>query len=64
MRSLLETEKNFLKCGILMVIVGIGLMFMGENSIGIGSIVLGVVFLGCMLVSYIKNKDEDSGKNK
>ena len=58
-RPLLETEKNFLKCGGLMLIAGIGLIAMGENSIGIGIIVLGVVFGICAVVSVVKNKDEE-----
>lgn len=57
-RPLLETEKNFLKCAGLMLVAGIGLVVMGENSIGIGTIVLGVVFAGCAVVSIFKNKDD------
>ena len=57
-RPLLETEKNFLKCAGLMLVAGIGLVVMGENSVGIGTIVLGVVFAGCAVVSIVKNKDD------
>ncbi len=58
-RPLLETEKNFLKCAGLMLIAGIGLFLLGENSIGIGTIALGVVFGICAVVSIVKNKDEE-----
>ncbi len=61
-RPLLETEKNFLKCAVLMLIAGIGLLAMGKNNFGIGTIVLGVVFAICAVVSIIKNKDEDNKK--
>ena len=59
-RPLLVTEKNFLKCGGLMLIAGIGLVMMGKNNIGIGTIALGVVFGICAVVSIIKNKDEEN----
>ena len=59
-RPLLETEKNFLNCGGLMLIAGIGLVMMGKNNIGIGTIALGVVFGICAVVSIIKNKDEEN----
>ncbi len=58
-RPLLETEKNFLKCAGLMLAAGIGLVVLGENSFGIGSIVLGVVFAICATVSIFKNKDDE-----
>ena len=57
-RPLLETEKNFLVCAVLMLIAGIGLIMMGENTFGIGTIVLGVVFAICAVVSIVKNKDD------
>ncbi|MBE5933493.1 MAG: hypothetical protein E7263_08755 [Lachnospiraceae bacterium] len=57
-RPLLETEKNFLVCAGLMLVAGVGLVMMGENSFGIGTIVLGVVFGICTVVSIVKNKDD------
>ncbi len=61
-RPLLETEKNFLVCAVLMLIAGIGLIAMGENNFGIGTIVLGVVFAICAVVSIFKNKDDKKDK--
>jgi len=61
-RPLLETEKNFLKCAVLMLIAGIGLIMMGKNNFGIGTIAFGVIFAICAVVSIIKNKDEDDKK--
>ncbi len=58
-RPLLETEKNFLKCGVFSLIAGIGLVLLGENGIGIGTIALGIVFGVCAVVSIVKNKDEE-----
>lgn len=43
-RPLLESEKNFIKCAILMVIVGICLMAMGKTTLGIGCIGTGIIF--------------------
>ncbi|MBQ8318503.1 MAG: hypothetical protein IJX85_09210 [Lachnospiraceae bacterium] len=58
-RPLLETEKNFLKCALLMLIAGIGLVILGETSFGVGTIILGVVFAICAVVSIFKNKDSE-----
>lgn len=58
-RPLLETEKNFLVCAGLMLVAGIGLVMMGENAFGIGTIGLGVVFGICAVVSIVKNKDNN-----
>lgn len=58
-RPLLETEKNFLKCAGLMLVAGIGLVMMGENTFGIGTIVLGVVFAICAVVSIVKDKGDE-----
>ena len=58
-RPLLETEKNFLVCAGLMLVAGIGLVMMGENAFGIGTIVLGVVFGICAVISIVKNKDNN-----
>lgn len=57
-RPLLETEKNFFKCAVLMLIVGIALVVIGENNFGIGTIILGVVFGICGVISIVKNKDD------
>lgn len=58
-RPLLETEKNFLKCALLMLVAGIGLIILGETSFGVGTIILGVVFAICAVVSIVKNKDSE-----
>lgn len=58
-RPLLETEKNFLKCAVLMLIAGIGLVILGETSFGVGTIILGIVFAICAVVSIFKNKDSE-----
>lgn len=57
-RPLLETEKNFFKCAVLMLIAGISLVLMGKNSFGIGTIIFGIIFAICGVVSIVKNKDD------
>ncbi len=61
-RKLLETEKNFLTCSILMVIVGIALCVIGKVGIGAGTIAVGIVFLVVFFVMVKKNNEEENGK--
>lgn len=61
-RKLLETEKNFLTCSILMIIVGIVLCVIGKVALGVGTIVIGIVFLVVFFVMVKKNNEEENAK--
>jgi hypothetical protein len=58
-RPLLESEKNFLKCAVLMLICAIAFFCMGKSEFGIGCGVLAVIFAAVGISMYIK---DDSGK--
>ena len=64
MKNLGEVEKNYLNCGILMIIVGVSMLFLNKTNMGIGTIVLGVVFLIFAFVTYAKNKKEEQDSPK
>jgi len=63
-RPLLETEKNFIKCAVMMLLIGIGFFALGKNTFGIGTLLLGVVFGICALVSVVKNKEVNKEDDK
>ncbi len=44
-RELYESQKNYLTCAILMIIVGVLLFPLGKENWAIGCIIIGVLFL-------------------
>ncbi len=67
-RKLLETEKNFLVCSILMIIVGIVMCVIGKIGLGVATIVIGIAFLVVFFAMVKKNNEDEniktSGKGK
>lgn len=61
-RKLLETEKNLLTCGILMIIVGIVMCVINKIGLGAGTIAVGVVFLILFFVMVKKNNEISNNK--
>ncbi len=64
MKQLFEAEKNYIKCAILMVIVGIGLIVLGERNMGIGCIVVGITFGVAAVYMIVTNDKERPIKEK
>lgn len=67
-RKLLETEKNFLVCSILMIIVGIVMCVISKVVLGVATIIVGVAFLVIFFAMVKKNNEDEtikaSGKGK
>ncbi|MBQ9277128.1 MAG: hypothetical protein IJ224_00690 [Lachnospiraceae bacterium] len=61
-RQLLETEKNYLVCSILMIIVGVVLCIINKVGLGACSIVIGIVFLIVFFAMVKKNNEEEKSK--
>ncbi len=70
-KKLYEAQKNYLVCAVLMIIVGILMLYMKKNALGIGIIAFGVVFLIGFFVLLAKDgmmevvvEEKASGKEK
>lgn len=66
MNHLKETEKNFLTCAVLIGLVGIALLFLGQTTLGILSIVAAVAFVVVairMIAVRKKEEEENSDEN-
>lgn len=63
MNNLKETEKNFLTCAVLIGLVGIALMFLGQTTLGILSIVAAVAFVVVAIRMIAVRKKEDEEEN-
>lgn len=61
-RKLLETEKNFLVCSILMIIVGIVMCVISKVVLGIATIIVGIVFLVIFFAMVKKNNEDENIK--
>lgn len=61
-RPLLEAEKNYLKCAVLIILVGCGLWAMNNKTAGIICIVIGVLFAATAVVMYITSDHEAAKK--
>lgn len=53
-RPLLESEKNFLKCAFIMLVVGISLIALGKQSGGIICIAIAAVFAVVAIYMIVK----------
>ena len=58
-RPLLETEKNFLQCAVIMLLVGLSMIALGKSTWGIICIVIAVVFVGIAMSMIIKENKND-----
>lgn len=63
MNHLKETEKNFLTCAVLIGLVGIALLFLGQTTLGILSIVAAVAFVVVAIRMIVVRKKEDEEEN-
>lgn len=63
MNHLKETEKNFLTCAVLIGLVGIALLFLGQTTLGILSIVAAVAFIVVAIRMIAVRKKEDEEEN-
>lgn len=63
MNHLKETEKNFLTCAVLIGLVGIALLFLGQTTLGILSIVAAVAFVVVAIRMIAVRKKEDEEEN-
>lgn len=64
MNNLKESEKNFLTCAVLIGLVGIALMFLGQTTLGILSIVAAVAFVVVAIrMIAVRKKEEDEEEN-
>lgn len=61
-RPLLESEKNYLKCAVLIILVGCGLWAMGKQTEAIICIVLGVLFAASAIAMYLTSDHEAAKK--
>ncbi|MBE5944031.1 MAG: hypothetical protein E7258_03825 [Lachnospiraceae bacterium] len=61
-RPLLEAEKNYLKCAVLITLVGCGLWAMNNKTAGIICIVIGVLFAATAIVMYMTSDHEAAKK--
>lgn len=61
-RPLLESEKNYLKCAVLIILVGCGLWAMGKQTEAIICIVLGVLFAASAVAMYVTSDHEAAKK--
>lgn len=63
MNNLKESEKNFLTCAVLIGLVGIALLFLGQTTLGILSIVAAVAFVVVAIRMIAVRKKEDEEEN-
>lgn len=63
MNNLKEAEKNFLTCAVLIGLVGIALLFLGQTTLGILSIVAAVAFVVVAIRMIAVRKKEDEEEN-
>ncbi len=67
-RQLLETEKNYLTCTVLMVLIGIALIGIGRESFGIVVLSIAAVFAVMTVLLVAKDikeeKERDASVNK
>lgn len=63
MNHLKEAEKNFLTCAVLIGLVGIALLFLGQTTLGILSIVAAVAFVVVAIRMIAVRKKEDEEEN-
>ncbi|GEM_PF-2937942 len=61
-RPMLESEKNFITCGVMMAFVGAGLIAMSKVNPGIICIVIGIGFIITAIYMYKTNDNRPAEK--
>ena len=64
MNNLKESEKNFLTCAVLIGLVGIALLFLGQTTLGILSIIAAGVIVAIFFKMVITRKKEEKEEEK
>lgn len=63
-RKMLESEKNMVRCAVILCIVGILLVLQGSVAMGIGSVICAFVFVGIAVRMININKKEEEKQEK
>lgn len=57
-----ESTKNFLVCGVLMLICGAALIMVSRTGLGVTALLFGAIFIIAGIASLIKDLRGSSGK--
>ena len=61
--QLSEAEKNYLKCAVLMIAMGIAFAFLDKMKFCIGCIVIGIIFAIIAIYMYVGRMKKDKQEN-